>query len=107
MEKENKKIPIQLQRAIADGSFDKVSKYLSAAYLLQSIVMKYVDNSSDILRSKGLFTHTIKREANAVDFHFCRLHEVFFRMVKADKKESDFNEDYDKLVKIIEQFIEK
>jgi hypothetical protein len=102
-----KPIPPQLQRAIAYGTFEKISRDLSAAYLLMSIAVKYMDNATDALELYGLLTHTLKREFKATDFHFDRFHSAFFKMVKADRKESDFNEDYDKLVKMIEQFIEK
>jgi hypothetical protein len=102
-----KPIPPQLQRAISDGTFDKISRALSAAYLLMSIAVKYMDNATDALELYGLLTHTLKREFKATDFHFDRFHSAFFKMVKADRKENDFNGDYDKLVKMIEQFIEK
>lgn len=107
MKKEKKQIPPQLQRAIADGTFDKISRDLSAAYLLMSIAVKYMDNATDALELYGLLTHTLKREFNATDFHFDRFHSAFFKMCETKEQQSAFIEDYDKLVKIIEQFIEK
>lgn len=100
-----KPIPKQLQRAIENGEFDVAARNMSAAFILMSVGIRYMDKAIAIIERNGLFSQNIKRYYKAVDFNFDRLNDSFFKLIQADQKEKVFSEDYDRLYKIINDFI--
>lgn len=84
-----------VDRAKANGSIDRASILLSAAYLLNSEAYMLIDEAADILHSNGLLLGELKQFHNG----FMKATDNYFRefnsMVKESGKTMEYLNDLD------------
>lgn len=84
-----------VERAKANGSIDRASILLSAAYLLNSEAYMLIDEAADILHSNGLLLGEFKQFHNG----FMKATDNYFRefnsMVKESGKTMEYLNDLD------------
>lgn len=88
-----------VERAKANGSIDRASLLLSAAYLLNSEASNLVEEAGDILRANGLLLGELKKLQNAFTKAADRYFFDFASMIGESGKEKEyFNdlEDFDR-----------
>lgn len=93
------------QQAIDNGDMNRAGVAYSAAYLLVSMAMYYIDKGTDILKSYDLCVRGLKQSANALDRDFDKLNECFNQMIDSKQKQNDLADDYLALGKIIDEFL--
>ena len=96
-----------VERAKANGSIDRASLLLSAAYLLNSEASNLVEEAGDILRANGLMMGELKKLQNAFTKSADRYFADFAAMIGESGKEKeyftdleDFNKAFRKWAKI-------
>lgn len=88
-----------VERAKANGSIDRASILLSAAYLLNSEAYMLIDEAADILHSNGLMMGELKKLQNAFTKSADRYFADFAAMIGESGKEKEYFtdlEDFDK-----------
>lgn len=74
-----------IDRAIADGSIDRLNKLLSAAHILMCVSNNYVEEASDLMYEKGLLIGNLKKLHNNCLLHADRYFKEFASMVDGSK----------------------
>lgn len=88
-----------VERAKANGSIDRASLLLSAAYLLNSEASNLVEEAGDILRANGLMMGELKKLQNAFTKSADRYFADFAAMIGESGKEKEYFtdlEDFDR-----------
>ena len=82
-----------VERAKANGSIDRASLLLSAAYLLNSEASNLVEEAGDILRANGLLLGELKKLQNAFTKAADRYFSDFASMIGESGKEKEYFSD--------------
>lgn len=71
--------------AIADGSIDRLNRLLSAAHILMCMSNQFFEESSDLMKMKGLMLGDIKKKYTNYQLHADIYFREFGSMVDGNK----------------------
>lgn len=74
-----------IDKAIADGSIERLNKLLSAAHIMMCVSNNYVEEASDLMLGKGLLIGELKKLHNNLLCHADRYFKEFASMVSDSK----------------------
>jgi hypothetical protein len=74
-----------IERAIADGSIDRLNRLLSAAHILMCVANEFFEESSDLMKIKGLMLGDIKKKYTNYQYYADIYFKEFASMVDGNK----------------------
>lgn len=74
-----------IDRAIADGSIDRLNRLLSAAHILMCVANEFFEESSDLMKIKGLMLGDIKKRYTNYQYSADLYFKEFASMVDGSK----------------------
>ena len=98
-----------IDRFKESGKFDTLKQRLSAAFLLMNISKTYMEEAEDLCREYGLILGELKQDLTLANKYYERFTGTLRKIVDAGDPQDKLNffDDYEKLIGIINKFIDE
>ena len=94
----------RIKKFVECGDADKASRFISMAYLLQSIATAYTEEANAIIRSHGLLHFNVKLYSQRLEKAFDMYRQIA-SMITTEEVRQAFIADYEKFEKICSEFM--
>lgn len=95
----------RIKRFVECGDADKASRFISMAYLLQSIATAYTEEANAIISSHGLLHFNVKLYSQRLEKAFDMYYRQIASMITTEEVRQAFIADYEKFEKICSDFM--